>query len=211
MSTTLIVPGLKSSGPSHWQTWFEDHQPGTVRVIQSDWKAANLPEWSQRVRRDISRNPGQLFIVAHSFGVLASIQAAHDRDDRIAGALLVAPADPKKFGVEDLIPRAQLPFPAVVVASTTDPWMSLERAAQWADLWGADFVNLGDAGHINSESGFGPWPEGLTLLDRLKRSAELRALQPDNDTIIPDVQLARAASLLRGAGWQVRAPHAQAA
>jgi predicted alpha/beta hydrolase family esterase len=211
MSTTLIVPGLKSSGSSHWQTWIEDHQPGTVRVIQSDWNDAHLPDWSQRVRRDISRNPGRLFIVAHSFGVLASVQAAHDRADRIAGALLVAPADPEKFGVEDNIPRTQLPFPSVVVASTTDPWMSLERSASWADVWGADFVNLGDAGHINSESGFGPWPEGLMLLDRLKRSARLRNVQADNDSSIADAQLAHAASLLRGAGWHVRAPHAQAA
>jgi uncharacterized protein len=174
MTTTLIIPGLNSSGPDHWQSWFEAHIPGTVRVIQADWTKPDLPDWSARIRRDITRNPGRLFIVAHSFGVLAAVQAAHDHADRIAGALLVAPADPKTFGVDDVLPQLSLPFPSVVVGSANDPWMSLERSAHWADLWGSDFVNLGNAGHINAESGFGPWSEGLSLYARLRRAAEAR-------------------------------------
>jgi predicted alpha/beta hydrolase family esterase len=170
MTTTLIVPGLHSSGPNHWQTWFEERIPGSVRVIQRDWTDANLAEWSSRVRREIVRNPGQILIVAHSFGVLAAIQAAHDYSERIAGALLVAPADPEKFGVGDYLPAAPLPFRTVVVGSTNDSWMRLERAAHWADIWGADLVNLGAAGHINIASGFGPWPEGLALFERLRRA-----------------------------------------
>ncbi len=168
MTTTLIIPGLHSSGPDHWQTWFEQQLPGTVRVIQSDWAKPDLKEWSSRVRRDIARNPGRHIVVAHSFGVLAAVHAAAQEPDRVAGALLVAPADPEKFGVTSELPSDPLPFPAVVVASSNDPWMTLWKSADWADRWGADFVNLGEAGHINPEAGFGPWPEGLTLLERLR-------------------------------------------
>jgi predicted alpha/beta hydrolase family esterase len=172
MPTTLIVPGLHSSGDDHWQTWFETQLPATVRVIQSDWTKADLPEWSRRIRGAIARTPGQILIVAHSFGVLASVQAAADQSDRIGGALFVAPADPDKFGVSDLLPQHNLPFPSVVVASTNDPWMSLHKAAAWADRWGADIVNLGEAGHINADAGFGAWPEGLAIFERLRRRAE---------------------------------------
>lgn len=172
MATTLIIPGLHSSGHDHWQSWFEERIPGTLRVIQRDWKEPDLPEWASRVRRDISRTPGKHYLVAHSFGVLAAVQAAADLSERIAGALLVAPADPGKFGVTDYLPATPLPFRSVVVGSSNDPWMSLEAAGHWADVWGADLVNLGDAGHINAESGFGPWPEGLALLERLRRAAE---------------------------------------
>lgn len=175
MTTTLIVPGLRSSGPAHWQTRFEHHIPGAVRVIQRDWSHADLPEWSSRVRREIRRIPGRIIIVAHSFGVLAVVQAAQDLSDRVSGALLVAPADPDKFGVGDYLPMAPLSFKSVLVASTNDAWMTLERAAFWADLWGADLVNLGPAGHVNVESGFGPWPEGLRLLERLRQSIEADA------------------------------------
>jgi predicted alpha/beta hydrolase family esterase len=177
MSTTLIVPGLQSSGPSHWQSWLEQRTPGSLRVIQRDWTDAHLPDWSSRVRRDITRTPGRIVIAAHSFGALAAIQAASDVSERIIGALLVAPADPDRFGVSDYLPQQPLGFPVVVVASTNDPWMTLERAAHWADLWGGDLVNLGAAGHINSESGFGPWPEGLALLGRLKRASEFRSVE----------------------------------
>src|SRR6201995_262644 len=161
MSTTLIVPGLRSSGPTHWQTWLARGGAGSVRVTQRDWNDPHLPEWSARVRREIARATGSTFIAAHSFGALAAIQAASDYAERISGALLVAPADPEHFGVAEFLPIKRMTFPIIVVGSTDDRWLSIETAERWARLWGAEFVNLGAAGHINSESGFGPWPEGL--------------------------------------------------
>lgn len=176
-STTLIVPGLNSSGSAHWQTWFEEQIPGAVRVVQRDWKSADLPEWSSRVRREIFRHPGRVLIAAHSFGALAAVQAADDHRHRIAGALLVAPADPDKFGVSEVLPQGPLGFPAIVVSSANDPWLSVERAAGLAATWGADFVNVGAAGHINAESGYGPWPGGLRLLQRLLLDGSAQANQ----------------------------------
>ena len=117
---------------------------------------------------------GPVFIAAHSFGALAAVQAASDHADRIAGVLLVAPADPEHFGVAEFLPARPLEFPAIVVASTNDPWISLDSAAHWADRWGADLISLGEAGHINAESGFGPWPKALALLERLRRASEFR-------------------------------------
>ena len=187
MTTTLIIPGLYSSGPDHWQTWLEDRVPGTLRVAQSDWTKPDLPEWSRRVRHVIKTMPGKLVIVAHSFGVLASVQAAADFSERIAGALFVAPADPDRFGVAGHLPQGPLPFPTVLVASSNDPWMQAEQAAQWARRWHSEFVNLGAAGHINAEAGFGPWPEGLEHVERLRRHADGdaadRELAPELDGV----------------------------
>lgn len=174
MTTTLIIPGLNSSGAAHWQTWFESQIPDAIRVIQPDWKRANLAEWSSRVRRDISRRAGPILIAAHSFGALAAVQAAEDYRERIVGALLVAPADPEKFGIADLLPDRPLGFPATIVASSNDPWLSIERALGLATRWGANFVDLGDAGHINTESGFGPWPLGLALLEQFESRRPVR-------------------------------------
>ena len=128
-----------------------------------------------RVRREIARATGPIFIAAHSFGALAAVQAASDHAERIAGALLVAPADPESFGVAEFLPTKPLGFPVIVVASINDPWMPFDRARRWSDLWRADLINLGEAGHINAEAGFGPWPEGLALLERLRRAAEFRS------------------------------------
>ncbi|MBK9079784.1 MAG: alpha/beta hydrolase [Hyphomicrobium sp.] len=223
MTSTLIIPGLRSSGPAHWQSWFETQIVSTVRVIQPDWTTPDLNAWSARIRRDITRTPGRLYIVAHSFGALAAVQAANNHATRIAGALLVAPADPDKFGVSSLLPHDPLPFPTVVVGSTNDPWMSLQKAADWADGLGAEFVNLGAAGHINVDSGFGPWPEGLQLLERLRRtvarhdarerSAAARAVVKRRVRSRFDRHseerrtLQQAAALLTTAGWRVLPPN----
>lgn len=173
-ATTLIVPGLKSSGPSHWQTWLQERIPGSRRISQRDWNNPDLPEWSSRVRSGIARASGQVLIVAHSFGALAAAQAASDYAERISGVLLVAPADPDRFGISEYLPSSPFEFPSIVVASTNDPWMPFERAAHWARIWDAHLINLGRAGHINAEAGFGPWPEALRLLERLRRAAEFQ-------------------------------------
>lgn len=230
MTTTLIIPGLRSSGPAHWQTWIERHVPNAVRVRQADWSTANLAEWSSRIRRAISQASEPIIIVAHSFGVLAAVQAASDHDHRIAGALLVAPADPERFGVSEMLPAGPLNFPAIVVGSTNDPWMSFDQVTHWADKWGADLINLGAAGHINADAGYGPWPEGLALVDQLQRSAEFRAAQAfdaRHRSRVPrlisslntgrsrrirelrgadTLSLNRAAVLLERAGWRVEPP-----
>lgn len=230
MTTTLIIPGLRSSGPAHWQSWLEQRVPGAVRVEQSDWATAKLADWSSRVRSAISRTSGPIVVVAHSFGVLAAVQAASDHDKRIAGALLVAPADPDRFGVSDVLPDGPLNFPAIVVGSTNDPWMRFDRVAYWADRWRADLINLGAAGHINADAGYGPWPEGLAFLQQLRRSAEYRATQAvdaTHRTRVPRLisslnagrsrrirdlrgadalSLNRAAVLLERAGWRVEPP-----
>ncbi len=36
-----------------------------------------------------------------------------------------------------------------------------DEAKELAEAWGAELVDAGDSGHLNSESGHGPWPDGL--------------------------------------------------
>ncbi|MDQ3129836.1 MAG: alpha/beta hydrolase [Acidobacteriota bacterium] len=43
----------------------------------------------------------------------------------------------------------------------------MQRARQFADAWGSEFVNVGAKDHINASAGFGDWNEGLELLKRL--------------------------------------------
>jgi len=176
METTLIVPGLHGSGVDHWQSWLERQIPNCVRVEQSDWSTPDLPLWSAKLRRELNRTSGPIFIVAHSFGCLAAVQTAHDYSERIAGLMLVAPADPARFGLQNAIARDVLGAHSIVVASTNDSWMSIERAASWADAWGSQLINLGPAGHINVSSGHGAWPRGLDIYQSLRRPARRQAV-----------------------------------
>ncbi|WP_295439111.1 alpha/beta hydrolase, partial [uncultured Thiodictyon sp.] len=66
------------------------------------------------------------------------------------------------------LPRQNLGFPSLVVASGNDPWMTTRNLTPWSEAWGSRLIGIGQAGHINTESGFGPWPMGLALLHLLQ-------------------------------------------
>lgn len=163
----LLAPGLYGSGEGHWQTRWETLYPWFERVEQDDWATPDLPRWSAKLQQVLRSSDKPVLVAAHSFGSLTTVHAASQGAPNLAGALLVAPADPDKFGLSALLSVRSLSIPALVLGSTSDPWMSNERAALWAERWGAPYLCLGDLGHINAESGLGDWPQGISFLQRL--------------------------------------------
>jgi predicted alpha/beta hydrolase family esterase len=182
MTTTLIIPGYHGSEAEHWQTWMESELPDARRVTGIDWESPVLGRWAETVSAAITRSTGPVWLVAHSFGCLATVTAANALASKVAGAMLVAPADPDRFSpfgirapsapTESLasrLPARPLSFPSLVVASDNDPWMTTSKLTPWITRWESQIIHIGRAGHINVESGFGPWPQGLDLLRSLKQ------------------------------------------
>ncbi len=188
----LIVPGLRDSGPGHWQTWLQSRHRDALRVCQDDWETPNLERWSHRVEETLRKagGDGRWIAVAHSFGCLALARHLALRPDApIVSVLMAAPAEPDKFGVAHLLPRRSLDVPGLLVASETDPWMQAANALAWAGRWGLRTFNLGDAGHINAEAGFGPWP----LAQRWVTTMEQRLIRQERSAHLP-VRASRLAS-----------------
>ncbi|HVL07687.1 MAG TPA: alpha/beta hydrolase, partial [Burkholderiaceae bacterium] len=188
----LTVPGLYGSGPGHWQSRWEALHPDWQRVEQKDWSQPSLYLWAERVgqvvaqaRHAVPGGAGKVLLLAHSFGCLASLRyvldSALEDPMPIAGMLLVAPADPEKFGVGPLLPQGPLPFPTIVAASRNDPWVPQPVAFGWATLWGSEKIDLGVAGHVNADSGLGDWPLGLSLVERLIQRILASGTQPESD------------------------------
>lgn len=174
MSTTLIVPGLCNSGADHWQSWWQALDPAAIRVRQDDWQHPHLDDWAQRVTDTIDTATAPVWLVAHSFGCLAAISAAAQREERVAGLFLVAPADPDRFDLGTVLPHQPLAVPSMQITSSNDPWLGLLNAGLWAQRWGSRLVSIGAAGHINAESGFSPWIEGHTMFrDFVRAEADL--------------------------------------
>ena len=48
-------------------------------------------------------------------------------------------------------------------------WETPERVRAFATAWGAELVEAGALGHINSDSDLGLWPLGQQLVQRLSR------------------------------------------
>lgn len=169
----LIVPGRQNSDPGHWQSLWEAKYPSARRVEQRNWDRPVCSEWVQGLDKAIRACAQPVVIVAHSIGCLAVVHWAmrHHRPTR--GALLVAPSDPERPNCPaeivgfSPVPLSPIPFPTILVASSDDKYASLGRARQFSEAWGSRWMEVGPCGHINTASGFGPWPAGEELLQNL--------------------------------------------
>ncbi len=114
-----------------------------------------------------------IILIGHSLGCAAIVHWAAHYNKEIKCALLVAPSDPEAahynfpaIGFAPL-PKEKMNFKTVVVASENDEWVSIERAKFFAESWGSEFINIGNAGHINVSAGYSHWDEGLEILKKL--------------------------------------------
>lgn len=173
----LIVPGWSNSGPDHWQSRWARNLRTARRVEQADWFAPDREAWVQALIAEVDRSARPAVLVGHSLGVATILHAAPKLGDgRVVGAFLVSPSDldavanwpceagqdwPSIVGSFAPMPTAALPFPSRVICSSNDAFCSIERAQALGAVWGSDVSILANAGHINADSGQGPWPEGL--------------------------------------------------
>jgi len=163
----LILPGLGGSGLEHWQTRWAKKLSTARCVAQADWDAPRFPQWIETIEGEIAAATRPVILVTHSLGGIAALHAAARGSEKIAGAFLVAP--PSEQAIHELtaidraflpIPRAPLRFPTLLIASSDDPYADAGFSRGLAQDIGAELVDAGAAGHINADSGHGPWPEG---------------------------------------------------
>ena len=175
-ANVLILPGWQDSGPEHWQSrWEVEH--GYRRVRQHDWMRPLRGDWIARLEDVLLRCREPAVLVAHSLGcLLVAAWAATSRNQQLVkAALLVAPGDTEceelRAVLHSWVPVApgSLPFKSVLIGSRNDPYCSLERARAFATAWGSNFIDYGQRGHLNAESGLGAWPHGHEILTQLKK------------------------------------------
>jgi uncharacterized protein len=176
----LIIPGYTNSGPDHWQTRWEAKLSTARRVEQAEWSKPVRDDWAARIAEEVNASSRPVVLVAHSLGIPSTIHAIPHFRNKVAGAFFVAPPDvanpdirPKHLMTFGPYPRDPLPFPAITVASRNDPFGTYEHADDIAASWGSLLIDAGESGHINSESGHGPWPEGTMVFAQF-----LSKLQP---------------------------------
>ena len=172
MTRFITLPGIFNSGPTHWQTLWEQ-DPAFVRFAPADWDEPKLADWVAALEAAVLAAPEPPVLVAHSLACLLVPVWAAESSLPVAGAMLVAPVDPEEEAFPEAaaefaeFPREQLSFPALVVGSLDDHYASADYARQFAADLGADFVLAGALGHINADSGLEDWPQGHEFLARL--------------------------------------------
>ena len=170
---TIIVPGVGGSDYDHWQSWLQRQLMSCSRVQQQDWNYPLLSHWIRNFVQTVAVVESPIQVVAHSFGCLTTVAAIQQHPElakKIKKLILVAPANPSRFGengfardsVSDYAAyfhQIQLKIPTDLIISENDPWLNFEDAKALSKSWNIRPINLGRVGHINVESGFGPFPE----------------------------------------------------
>ena len=173
----LTVPGLNNSGPTHWQTLWEEKRDNCFRVELGMWDRPHRNTWLNKLNAAIAAVSDPVILIAHSLGCHAvawwnSFAEVEERG-KVAGALLVAPpwvenvAPDSRLAAFAPLVRTRLSFPSILAASRNDSYASFGQARKMARHWGSRLVDAGWTGHINADSNLGDWPYGEFLLDRL--------------------------------------------
>ena len=170
----VIVPGFKGAPPDHWQARWLAKMKTARMVRQDDWHKPDVADWTAKLHDALADSERPAVLVAHSLGCHVVAQAVSGFGEaarrKVRGAFLVAPPDvenptlrPRHLMTFGPYPREPLPFPSLVVASRDDPFCAYPKAEAMAQAWGSQFVDARESGHINAESGQGPWPDGLMV------------------------------------------------
>jgi predicted alpha/beta hydrolase family esterase len=182
--TVLIVPGLRDHVAQHWQTLLAQQLPRVLAVPPMGRADLDCNARVDAIEKAARQIDGPIVIVAHSGGCIMVAHWARQTRIAVRGALLATPPDferPMPEGYPTLealhasgwlpVPRERLPFPSIAGISRNDPLGSFVRVSALAHGWGSRVVDLGEVGHLNPASGFGPWPQARTLIDALARPA----------------------------------------
>lgn len=175
-----MVPGYTNSDADHWQSRWESKMKSARRVDQDDWHKPVVEDWTANLIAAIDEATKPVVLIAHSLGCQVTVQAVKqmgiEQSKNIAAAFIVAPPDvenpamrPKHLMTFGPYPREPLQFPSLVVSSQNDPFCAQNVAQEMAGAWESEYVSANENGHLNSESGHGPWPDGLMVFANFMR------------------------------------------
>ncbi len=162
-----------------------------ARVIeQLDWDTPLLTDWIDRIFHEVTLATRPVVLIGQSLARARhrAHGAARLKDTKVRGAFLGVAAGlrvrapcrrrAQPFGN---VPTDPLPFPSMVVASTTDPLVSVERAQGFAADWGSDFSSRAMRAH---QRRVGPRSVAGGLADVFRVNA---AAQGVTDRTAPDM------------------------
>lgn len=175
MTRYLLVPGRGAPLPEHWMRRWADRHPAYRWAPRSEGPPFDLDLRVAQLHDAVTADPAPAVLVAHSAGCITTAAWAARHTGPVRAALLVTPPylddwrptpdDPQE--VTFTVPRDPLPFRCVLVASRTDPYTTFAQFERYAADWGAELYDAGDAGHLSTADGYGPWPAGERLLAEL--------------------------------------------
>jgi predicted alpha/beta hydrolase family esterase len=184
----VIVYGYEGSGPGHWQRWLE----AELHRRRVPVRFPELPEplqpqkdrWVAALAAIVAQADGDpVTFVCHSLGCWAVDHLLAERGAHgVHAALLVAPPSPYLLfePVDSFLPPprqraawAPIASCSLLVGGDNDEFTSPDEIDAIAGAIGLRCQLIPGAGHINTASGYGPWPFVIDWL------ASVGAVEPE--------------------------------
>lgn len=115
--TIILVPGLRDSDEHHWQSCWSRRFPFWKRISQRNWLEPDIDAWVSAIRRELATCQRPAVLVGHSFGALAACRLIQTQKVNIAGIVMVAPAEPSLFELDEAVLPERLRVPSLLFAS----------------------------------------------------------------------------------------------
>lgn len=168
MKKVLLLHGWGGSDIPHWQSYLAAEiarDYGHVQFLKfSFFNFPKLEEWKKELKNAlVSFEPD--IVVCHSLANTLWFHLLADSDfPQVQKLYLVAPPS---FSCE--VPELKEFFPlkipsktnakeTLLIASTNDPYMSIEEVKKLQKSLNVEMKIFQEAGHINAGSGYGDWP-----------------------------------------------------
>jgi len=171
---TLILHGWGGSDWPHWQAWLaaelaKDYGTVSFPLIQHP-HFPHLNRWKKEVEAHLADFRPDT-VVCHSLANTLWFHLCNEgKIEPVKKLVLVSPPRPdcdietiKSFFPVEL-PENLFAESATLVVSTDDPYLTPEEAWKMQEALGIPMKTIEKGGHINAESGFGPWPWMLEFL-----------------------------------------------
>ncbi len=175
---TLILHGWGGSDTPHWQSYLacklaQDY--GTVSFVPL--KDKDMPKkdiWMKQIEDEFLQFRADV-VVCHSLGnTLWFHLCLEKKAQRVKKLILVAPPS-----LTCKVPEIKSFFPlrlpcdiyadeVTLITSTNDIYLTQSEADKMAKSLGAKHIVLKDAGHINTDSGYGKWREIVDIVKGFK-------------------------------------------
>jgi uncharacterized protein len=172
-SAFLILHGLGGSGPEHWQRWLA----GRLRDAGHTVRFPDLPEpdrpdpraWREALAAELAEmdTGGERVVICHSLSCIVWLGHSPCVERPVDRVALVAPPSPGA-GLAELLPFfpvtatsddvARAAAHTRLVCANDDPYCPEGAEALYAAPLGLPTDLQPGGGHLNSDSGFGPWP-----------------------------------------------------
>ncbi len=176
MKRVLILHGWGGSDFPHWQSWLASELAkdyGCVSFLKfSDIDFPNKDVWLGELQAEVAAFAPDI-VVCHSIANTLWFHLCNGGGiAEIEKLFLIAPPS-FACNIKELgsffpcpIPKKLYAKKVLLVTSTNDPYMSQNEAVELQGRLGIEMMVLENAGHINTNSGYGAWQ---WILEEIKR------------------------------------------